>query len=172
MRSAILLGILVAADRLLKLLAETFLADGGTRVIIPGVLGATLLKGGNSGAAFGWFSGMTGVLTVFSLVCVLVLLYVLLFRRTTTKLGYAALILLAAGAMGNLYDRFVYGSVTDYLEFLFMRFPIFNLADVMVDVGALLMVICVLRMPEDGRFLEPLKKAEAPEGEEDGTSEI
>ncbi len=84
----------------------------------------------------------------------------------------AALILLAAGAMGNLYDRFVYGSVTDYLEFLFMRFPIFNLADVMVDVGALLMVICVLRMPEDGRFLEPLKKAEVPEGEEDGTSEI
>lgn len=168
MSSALIFGLLVAADRLLKLLAETFLADGQTRVIIPGILGATLLKGGNSGAAFGILDNCTWLLTVLSAVAVVVLMYLILFRQTNSKASHAALVLLAAGAAGNLYDRLVYGSVTDYLEFLFMDFPIFNLADVMVDVGAALMVICILKMPSDGRFFKQRAKAET----EDGTGSI
>ena len=49
------------------------------------------------------------------------------------------------GALGNLLDRFMKGSVTDFLDFAFMTFPVFNVADAMIDVGIGLILISMIR---------------------------
>ena len=58
-----------------------------------------------------------------------------------TKAFRAGLWLIAGGGLGNLYDRLVYGYVIDFIEFSFIRFPVFNPADIFICVGAALMLL-------------------------------
>ena len=153
--NVISLIVLFFIDRSTKILAQLYLVDN-MPVLIPGIIRLHLLKGGNTGAAFGIFEGKTELLAVFSGVCCAILLYLIFrnkFENRTEKIGY---ILLCAGALGNLYDRAVEKTVTDFLEFLFIEFPIFNLADTMVDVGCLLIVIHLFFLSKDKKQL--LKK--------------
>jgi len=48
-------------------------------------------------------------------------------------------------ALGNLVDRYIYGRVTDFLEFEFVSFPVFNVADVLIDIGLVLAIISMMR---------------------------
>ena len=68
------------------------------------------------------------------LLCAAVLFMLLRFPRMRTA-GRAGLWLMLAGGLSNLYDRLRYGYVIDFLEFGFVRFPVFNVADVCVVVG-------------------------------------
>ena len=136
--------LLVGIDRILKVMAETYLSSGQVIELLPHILGLKLLKGGNSGAAFGILSGHTGLLSAISIICSCVLLYVLVTKKFRHEIVRQAFVLLCAGALGNLYDRLFVQSVTDYLVFLFMDFPIFNFADCLVDVGAAVLIIHML----------------------------
>ena len=140
-------AVLVAADRLFKVAAAAYLTDGGV-VLIPGILGLRLLEGGNTGAAFGLFSDSTKALAVISGVCSAVLLILLIVNRFSSEAERWGFILICAGAIGNLYDRAFCGAVTSYLECLFCEFPIFNFADMLVDIGCLLVAVCVFFFPE------------------------
>jgi signal peptidase II len=53
--------------------------------------------------------------------------------------------ILLGGALGNLYDRFTLGQVTDFLEFSFMTFPIFNVADALIDLGIVLIFFAMIK---------------------------
>ena len=91
----------------------------------------------NTGAAFSIFSEHTWALALVSLVMSLVLALALwknLFRHPFGKL---ALTLLLAGAVGNLIDRAFRGFVVDMFNVLFMRFAVFNVADICVVVGGI-----------------------------------
>ncbi len=135
----------VAADRLTKYWSLSL--DGATP-FIPGVLRFQPLR--NFGAAFGIFSGNSTFLNALVIaLCVAVLLAILFYPRMT-RLGSAGLWLVLAGGVSNLYDRLRFGYVIDFLEFEFMRFPVFNLADVCVVVGCALTFIALLRS-EGGR---------------------
>ncbi|MCL2082969.1 MAG: signal peptidase II [Oscillospiraceae bacterium] len=112
------------------------------RELIPGFLG--LFHTRNTGASFGLFSEFTWVLTVISAVAVILLAYVSVkekFAHSLGKLGKLAVILLAGGAIGNLWDRLCYGYVVDMFEFLFISFAVFNVADVFLVAGGGLLVI-------------------------------
>ena len=147
--AAILLA-LVVLDRLSKLLAVALLTVGETIPVIPGLVGLYLLDGGNTGAAFGILQGKTALLTVVTFFLLGGMLYVLLFKRFTSKWVKLSVLLIAAGGFGNLYDRIVYSTVTDFLRFLFWpSFPIFNVADCFVVVGAAVLLVAVLCMKED-----------------------
>ena len=79
----------------------------------------------------------------FTMTCVLIAWWA---KRELTELKVAQLDriglgLLIGGAMGNLLDRFVRGRVTDFLDFSFISFPVFNTADALIDVGIGLLVI-------------------------------
>ena len=149
----ILVVLLIAVDRVLKIFAETTLSTTETKTLIPGILGLRLLEGGNQGAAFGILSGSRVLLSVFSVICIMVLTWIL-YRRPASSLARVAVVLILAGAIGNAYDRIVYGRVTDYLVLLFMDFPIFNFADCLVDVGTVILIILILRMSNDQPFFE------------------
>lgn len=160
-------AVLFAADRIFKVAAAAYLADRSL-VLIPGILGLRLLEGGNTGAAFGWFSDSTKALAVISCICSAILLIVLMINRFDREIDRWGIVLICAGALGNLYDRVFVGSVTDYLEFLFMKFPIFNFADALVNIGCVLVAFSVIFLPEKKR---ELKAAYVPDSGENGEGE-
>ena len=99
----------------------------------------------NTGGAWGFFSDSTFALGVFSLVvCAAIALFFLASARQSTWLQAVAFALIVAGGIGNAIDRFAQGYVTDFLEFSFMDFPVFNVADIGVTCGFALLVIALL----------------------------
>ncbi len=107
-------------------------------VLIPGILGTTYAQ--NTGVAFGLFTGQAVVMLLVSALVTL-LGSILVSRLQLTKFEGFALGLMLGGAVGNIIDRALHGAVTDYLEFLFFRFPVFNLADAALTCGAGLLII-------------------------------
>lgn len=114
-----------AVDRLTKALLP------GRGVLILGVVNLTFVR--NTGASWGLFSDMPMLITVLTAaVTILLIAYLLVKRKRLPAFPRAMLFLLLGGAVGNLFDRIFYGYVVDFVELLFVRFPVFNLADVFV----------------------------------------
>ena len=141
--------LMLAADRGTKWLAPRLPAEG--MELIPGVLGLRYAE--NRGMAFSLFSGHPLVLGLFSLAAALVMAWVL-WKKPLDRLSRAGLLLMLGGAAGNLPDRLFLGYVTDWIEFLFVQFAIFNLADTCLTVGCGLLIVSLLR-PEKPRGGEP-----------------
>ncbi len=133
---------LVLFDALSKHWARTVLKSTDTMVLIPGVLGLHYAE--NTGAAFSAFSGATVLLGGISLIVCVVLVIWILKKPDAGWLLMTGLSLTLAGGAGNLIDRLVRGSVTDFFEFLFVRFAIFNVADICITAGVGLILLAVL----------------------------
>lgn len=127
-------------DQVFKWLAVQHLSGKPDIKLIKGVLELTYVE--NRGIAWGLFPGMRWlVLGVTSLVIGIVL-YVFLTRRFGNhRLLNIGGVLVAAGGVGNLIDRLVYGYVVDFIQFKFIDFPVFNFADCCVVIGAVLILI-------------------------------
>ena len=99
----------------------------------------------NTGAAWGIFAGNTFLLGVFSLVmCVLLAVFLLVLEKNA-NLGEAIGIgLVIGGGIGNAIDRFVGSYVVDFIEFTFIQFPVFNIADIGVTCGIVLFFVSYL----------------------------
>ena len=96
----------------------------------------------NTGAAWGIFEGNPSALGVFSLVvCALLLAYFAWQRNETNLVQTIGIGLIVAGGIGNVIDRFVQGYVTDFIEFSFFDFPVFNVADIGVTCGFVLLFV-------------------------------
>ena len=130
---------LVAADQVSKAAARAALPGAGTVTLLPGVVGLTYVE--NTGMAFSSFSGFTGVLALVSAAAAVALAVAIWRRALHHGFGQWMLTLLLAGAVGNLIDRVWLGYVTDMIQLLFVRFAIFNVADICVTVGALGLIV-------------------------------
>ena len=128
-----------AADRVTKAAATRTGANGP---LIPGVLDLRLTT--NSGMAFSMLSGQGLALTILTLALAAALTGWLVSHPDAPGLFRAGLWLIAGGGLGNLYDRLAYGRVIDFLEPAFVRFAVFNVADVCVCVGAALAMLSVV----------------------------
>ena len=108
----------------------------------PGVLHIAHVR--NTGAAFSLFEQHPRALMVLS-VLLLGWLFLFLWRQPmTSRVQAAAFMLIAGGALGNLWDRLMRGAVVDYIDVVAIHFPIFNLADIWIFCGACLMVASLL----------------------------
>jgi signal peptidase II len=140
------MAILVAADQLLKEWAQGNLRLAeNRRVLIPGVVGLTYAE--NTGISFGLLGDAPTVMlmvTILTAVVMLVALVLLLMGKFEPAAMWAV-VLIIAGGMGNFIDRVMQGYVVDYIEFLFMRFAIFNLADVLITCGMAMLVVVMIR---------------------------
>ena len=87
--------------------------------------------------AFSLLSGHPWLLGGLSLL-ILAAGFILLRKKEIPRLPFIGLMLMAGGAAGNMTDRFLRGYVTDMIEPLFVRFPVFNLADTAITVGCAL----------------------------------
>ncbi len=98
----------------------------------------------NTGAAFSLFDGHTDMLIVLScLVLGAVLSYIFTNAKRISNLKRNALAILTAGIIGNLYERIYDGFVTDYINLSFINFPVFNAFDMLISIGALLLIIAL-----------------------------
>lgn len=136
-----LCGIVVVLDQAAKALIEANLAPG-QEVNVVGPLDLTLSH--NSGVAFGLASGDGTRLVIVTAVALAVVAY--LFSRDPLRPGmWVAAGLLAGGALGNLADRIRADAVTDYVAI--GSWPAFNLADVAVTAGVLMLAYAYVREP-------------------------
>jgi signal peptidase II len=142
--AAILCGAIVAADQAIKAVVEAHLFVG-EEVDVLGPLSLTLAH--NRGVAFGLAGGAGVGLVLTTAIALGVIAFI--FGRDPERRGmWVAAGLLAGGALGNLVDRLVAGEVTDYVAV--GSWPPFNLADVAITAGVVLMVLIYLRDAEDG----------------------
>jgi signal peptidase II len=152
-RALLLYGTAAAAyavDRVTKVLAERFLADGPPIELIPGAVHLRFTT--NPGGAFGLFGGLAWL---FVAIGVVVAAFVLLASRNLPSWASAVgLGLVLGGALGNLTDRVIRGPGIsgEVVDFIDLRiWPVFNLADSAIVVGAaVLLLVSIRRERGDG----------------------
>ena len=154
--------ILVGIDQLTKLWAVATLAAGNGTMsgmtdiqLWPNVFHLHYTP--NTGAAWGMLSGKQGILIIItSIIIIGLIIYIRTLPQTKWgNWGRVAFILIISGAIGNLIDRVCLGYVRDFLYFILINFPIFNIADILVVVGVgLLMIVLLFGDLEDKKKLE------------------
>ncbi len=136
--------ILILLDQIVKYWAFEYLRTIDSINVVDGFFALTYVE--NRGAAYGIFSNGTSFLAILSFVLSIGLVYVVIkfdkyFKAKLTKIG---LVLTLAGALGNFFDRAFRGFVVDMFQFTFIDFPVFNVADICIVIGCIMIVIAVL----------------------------
>ena len=132
----------VLLDQGTKLLVIHNIAPTDTISVLPRILNLVYVK--NTGAAFSILSGKTFFLSLISLAVCVGIVWYLIKNRPENKLMLLSVSLVLGGAVGNLIDRMLRGSVVDFFEVIFVDFPVFNVADIAITAGAVLLMIYVL----------------------------
>ena len=143
--SLVLFLLLLGFDLGTKALAAAHLKGKAGISLIPGVFELCYLE--NTGSAFGMMRGMKFILIAFAFLIVAACAVIILsLEGKWRKYRHLCLVLvlLAAGAAGNLYDRTFHGYVIDFLYFSLINFPIFNVADIYVCVSCALLVVLLI----------------------------
>jgi signal peptidase II len=142
------LGALVA-DQLSKYAVQKFTPTGAIHVLVPGLL--NFVHTSNPGVAFGLFadsekSWLAPLLIAFSVVVISLLIWLLASGQAGGRLGQYGLALILGGAAGNVLDRVLRRSVTDFIDFHIgsHHWYTFNVADSAIVVGAGLVVLELL----------------------------
>ena len=147
--------LVVLADQLTKYFAITYLKPVGKAPFIPGILHFQWVT--NYGAAWGNFAGNQWILLGLTGVLVVVLILAV-FCGWIKDVPLSILFLLfAGGGIGNLIDRLRFGYVVDFLKFSFFEFPVFNVADSVITVCAVITFVYVFFI--QGRKTKKAKKA-------------
>lgn len=136
----------LAVDRITKLWALNRLANGEDIVVIKNIFGFSYLE--NRGAAFGIFQNNVLPLAIITSIVILCLIVYLVKYRPQSKILRYSLALIISGAIGNLIDRIAYRFVVDFILLHYKDvyyYPTFNVADMFVVVGTILLSICILR---------------------------
>ena len=127
-------------DQITKyLVVQNFAALGDTVPLWNNVFHFTYVI--NTGAAFSFFRGQVEILRWISLIVSLFLIIFIWYTPRLTLLEQLGYGLILSGAIGNGIDRFLFGYVVDFLDFRLINFPVFNLADVAINIGVLLLLI-------------------------------
>ncbi len=157
----------MAFDLISKTLIFAQVPFGATRTVIPGML--ELHPSHNKGALWGWGSSIPFSGYLFAALSVLAGLgicwYLFLKKAAVDARLTAALALIMAGALGNCFDRLVYGYVRDFAHFHIDRIhfecAIFNFADNMLVAGSIFLMVLALRPEPSTETTEPAPPTEA-----------
>lgn len=134
----------ICLDQYTKYLAVTHLKDRPSIVIIRNVFELSYLE--NKGAAFGimqnqrWFF----IVSFVFIIAIILWLYIKLPASVRFLPLHACSALIVMGAIGNLVDRVKLGYVIDFFNFSLIDFPIFNVADIFVVTGVILLAVLIL----------------------------
>ena len=129
---------IVLLDQVSKFIVLNILGFERSKNIIPNLLNFTLVK--NKGAAFSLFSNYTDFLTITSILTSLILITIILKFPPRSFWNSIGLAYLLGGTIGNGIDRFFKGYVLDFFELTPINFPIFNVADISINIA----IICFL----------------------------
>ncbi len=139
-------------DRITKWIVQTRVSFWDNLTVIPGFF--SIVHAENPGAAFGIFADSAGIWRTVLLIglaaAVMILIVMQLWKQNripdhwTSRVGLS---LVLGGALGNVFDRALAGTVTDFFEFYYReyQFPAFNVADSAITVGACLLLVSMWR---------------------------
>ena len=133
--AAVLAGLVILADRVTKHIVRADIPLDGSRRVLPGVV--ELVHYRNTGVAFDFLSGTGVIVLIVTAIALLALLAYFALHPTRRGLWVSSGLLLG-GALGNLIDRIVDGSVTDFIKF--PDWPAFNVADTAITIGVILLI--------------------------------
>lgn len=148
---AVVAAALLAVDQWVKYWVTANIPLGETKPLLQGLVELRTVH--NYGAAWSSFSGMRWILVIVT-GAVLIGVAVLLAKRVVRHpLGVTACWLILSGGLGNIIDRVRLGYVVDMFNLQFMRYPVFNVADIAVVCGAILGAVYYLFLYEktDGK---------------------
>lgn len=156
----VMMVFLTFLDQLTKYLAVQYLKGQPSVPILKDILVLQYLE--NKGAAFGMLQNQK-IFFIFIEVLILFVIAFVLFRMPSDKkytLMHVILVFVAGGAVGNMIDRVVQDYVVDFIYFVLIDFPIFNVADIYVTFATAVFVIAVLfyYKEEDFAFLSVKQK--------------
>ena len=151
----------IASDQWLKYWVVNHLAVGESMPFIPHILQLERLH--NYGAAWSSLTGKTALLVAMTSVMLIGIAVLLARKIVRHPLGVTACVLILGGGIGNMIDRIALGYVVDMFDLLLFEYPVFNLADCYVVVGAILGSIYYLWLYE--KYDAP--KKESADGIED-----
>lgn len=129
-------------DQIAKLLVVNHLMPVDTIPLVFDVFHLTYCE--NPGAGFGIFAEHTELLSILTIAIVATVIGYVIKKRPESKCLVVALTFMVGGAVGNLVDRIRLGYVVDFFDFRWIHFPIFNVADCFVTVGAVLFAVYIL----------------------------
>ncbi|ABX08952.1 signal peptidase II [Prochlorococcus marinus] len=130
--------IIIFIDQISKYIVLDFMQKSDPIVLIPGFLQLNLIR--NYGAAFSLFNNQSTFLAFVSLIVSLLIISYVIIKPTIKRFQGIGLAFLLGGTLGNGLDRWILGYVNDFLELLFIQFPVFNFADISINIG----VICII----------------------------
>ncbi len=125
----------VAADQAVKYYVVSHLALYETAPLLPGVVELFHIQ--NTGGGFSILAGHTWILTLLTAALMAVIAALLVKRTFSHPLAMWTLTTILGGGLGNLIDRVRLGYVVDMFNFQFMRYPVFNVADILVVCGTI-----------------------------------
>ena len=132
-------------DQWLKHLLRNTLPVGNSIPLIASILHITHVQ--NTGTAFSLFSQYPLLVLIMGSLLLMVLGGYVAVRKQMAVLEVIAYGFIMGGALGNLWDRFTQGSVTDYIDVRWIHYPVFNLADSLIFFGIGLIIWHSLRLP-------------------------
>ncbi|MFH1202646.1 MAG: signal peptidase II [Candidatus Omnitrophota bacterium] len=140
----IALSLIILIDQVSKYLIRHNLALGESLPIIKNIFHLSLVH--NTGAAFGMFRNQTVFFILAACITIIAIIINLRSRKLPDKnfdLERLSLVLVLSGAVGNLIDRIIFGYVVDFIDLRI--WPVFNAADSSISIGAVLLVIAILK---------------------------
>ncbi len=138
----IFLSILICSfDQLTKFIAIT-ITPASQIPIIPGLIRLNLVK--NKGAAFSIFSSFPFLLSIISLTVALVLIILICSRSFFNYYNALGIGCLLGGTLGNGLDRWRLGYVVDFIQLIPVNFPIFNFADISINIALIYLLLDIL----------------------------
>lgn len=141
-------GIFIIAilDQAAKLFAAGLLQSVKTIPLIEDVFHLTYVE--NTGAGFGVFADYTWLLTAMTLIIIIFVVSYVVVKKPKNRVLITALIFMMGGAVGNMIDRVRLGYVIDFFDFTLIDFPVFNVADCFITVGAVIFAVYVIFFSE------------------------
>ena len=136
----IVIGILCFLDQYSKI----YISLNINKLINKDLLILTIEYIRNYGAAFNILSGSRLFLSLISIISTIILMY-FIFIREDKRINKYGLSFIVAGSIGNGIDRIIYGYVIDFIKIKFINFPVFNIADITINIGILVMIINYFR---------------------------
>jgi len=133
-------ALVAAADQVTKVIVRSSMDLWERIVVVDGLFWLTRIS--NTGGAFGMLRGKQWLFVGTAVLILLAIAYAVVRLRIDGRWERLALALVAGGAIGNLIDRVAFGGVTDFFDLGW--FPIFNVADIALDVGVAILVVSLL----------------------------
>ena len=152
MKKVALLSLIVLVfDQILKFIIRSKLVLNETINVIANFFNITYVE--NDGAAWNILSGNKIILILIALLVLFFIFYYFIFNKKLNKIDVITYSLFIGGLLGNLWDRIFIGRVIDYLDFKIFgyNFPVFNLADICIVLGVLIIIINEIRGEINGK---------------------